>query len=83
MGAWLADARLIDAILCLVLAEALVLFAWRRAFLLLPTLASGAALLAALRFALAGAEAEWIGIALLFAAAAHGLDLGLRLRRGR
>ncbi|MFQ3623475.1 MAG: hypothetical protein SNJ73_08005 [Acetobacteraceae bacterium] len=83
MGGWLADPRLIDAILLLILAEAIVLLAVRRAIHLLPTLASGAALLVALRGALAGAEASWINAALVLAAAAHAVDLGLRLRGGR
>lgn len=47
----------------------------------LATLAAGAALLAGMRAALAGADPIWIALALIAALFAHGVDLALRLRR--
>ena len=44
------------------------------------TLASGLCLMFALRSALAGSGAVWIGLGLLAAGAAHGLDLWRRWR---
>jgi hypothetical protein len=84
-AAWFASGRIVDGILLLVAAEALAL-AWlgRRHGLSLPalyaTLASGAALMLALRAALVGSG--WIVVAgwLLAGLLAHGLDLGLRFR---
>lgn len=83
----LADGRLVEAILLLVLAEAILLAlllrrppARRRLAPLLATLASGAALLLALRAALVGAGAVWIAAFLLAALVAHIVDLRLRLR---
>jgi hypothetical protein len=86
-ASWFASGRIIDGILLLVAVEALVL-AWlsRRSGLPLPgllaTLASGAALMLALRAALTGAG--WMSVAfwLLAGLVAHGADLGLRLRAG-
>jgi hypothetical protein len=79
--------RIIDVILLLVAGEALCL-AWLRRrdgpsrTALLATLASGAALMLALRAALVGAG--WVAIAgwLLAGLLAHGADLRLRLRAG-
>jgi hypothetical protein len=89
-AALFASGRIVDAILLLVAGEALVL-AWlrRRGALggralapLLANLASGAALMLALRGALTGAA--WTGTAawLLAGLVAHLADLGLRLRTG-
>jgi hypothetical protein len=90
MAALFASGRIIDAILALVVLEGLLL-AWlcrRRAasFLglslpaLLANLASGAALMLALRAALVGAP--WIAVAawMLAGLVAHLADLGLRVR---
>lgn len=84
----LISGGLVDAILVLVALEGVVLAALlrrsgRAAALpgLLATLLSGAALLLALRAALIGAGAVWIGAWLAAALAAHLLDLWLRLRR--
>lgn len=89
MDSWFAfgfaSGRIIDAILLLVAGEALVL-AWlgRRSGLPLPSLlvnlASGAALMLALRAALVGAG--WIPVAgwMLAGLIAHLADLGLRFR---
>ncbi|WP_019012963.1 hypothetical protein [Elioraea tepidiphila] len=78
---------LVEAILALVALEAAVLaVVLRRTGRgvalpgLLVTLLSGAALLLALRAALIGAGAVWIGAWLAAALAAHLLDLWLRLR---
>lgn len=82
MSALLADPRLIDAILGCVALEAIVLL-WLRRWRLLPTLVSGAALLVALRAALAGWDRATIGTALAVAGLAHLVDLWLRLRERR
>ncbi|MCJ2085757.1 hypothetical protein MKK88_07080 [Methylobacterium sp. E-005] len=84
-ASWFASGRIIDAILLLVAVEALVL-AWigRRRGLSLPSLmanlASGAALMLALRAALVGAS--WIAVAgwMLAGLVAHLADLNLRFR---
>jgi hypothetical protein len=82
-------ARLLDAILVAVLLEAAVLRWWfartgrgpaPREWL--PTLCAGAALMLALRAALADAHPAWIGAALLGAGVAHALDLARRWPRG-
>ncbi|SDO34326.1 hypothetical protein SAMN05216360_12017 [Methylobacterium phyllostachyos] len=85
IASWFASGRIIDAILLLVAGEALVL-AWigRRKGLPLPSLlanlASGAALMLALRAALVGAG--WIAVAgwMLAGLVAHLADLNLRFR---
>ena len=85
LASWFASGRIIDAILLLVAGEALVL-AWvgRRRGLPLPSLlanlASGAALMLALRAALVGAG--WIAVAgwMLAGLVAHLADLTLRFR---
>ena len=84
-AALFASGRIVDGILLLVAAEALLL-AWlsRRGGPALPALlanlASGAALMLALRAALVGAG--WIAVAgwLLAGLLAHCADLGLRFR---
>lgn len=84
-ASWFASGRIVDAILLLVAGEALVL-AWlsRRGGPKLPALlanlASGAALMLALRAALVGAG--WGAVAgwLLAGLLAHLADLGLRFR---
>lgn len=85
MSELFANGRIIDAVLVLVAAEAVLILAWRRrggpgAGPLLVTLASGAFLMLALRAALAGAAWFWLALALLGALAAHLTDLWLRLR---
>lgn len=76
------DPRLIDAILLLVAFEMIVLF-WQRRWRLVPMLVSGAALLLALRAALADSGGGAIGSALAVAGLAHLVDLWLRLRDPR
>lgn len=85
---WLASARLIDAILLLVLLEALVLALWHARggpvpapAQLLPNLLAGGSLLLALRLALADSAPVWLAAALLVALLAHLLDLYLRSTR--
>lgn len=82
-----ASGRIIDLILLLVACEALVLALWRARtgrgpppVPLLCNLASGCALMLALRQALT--EAPWPGVAACLAAsfAAHGTELILRIR---
>ena len=80
-----ASGRIVDVVLLLVAAEAVVILAWRRrakpgAGALLVNLASGACLMLALRAALVGAHWTWLALALLGALAAHLADLWLRLR---
>ena len=82
--AWLfASGHVVDAILVLVACEALVLVAWGRRLALRPllfNLASGAALMLAVRTALTGGP-WWTTAACLFLAfLAHATELGLRLR---
>ena len=85
LAAAFASGRIVDGILLLVAAEALIL-AWlaRRGGLPLPALlvnlASGAALMLALRAALVGAG--WLAVAgwMLAGLVAHLSDLGLRFR---
>lgn len=81
------DAGLVDLILLLVAAEALALLGWRalRGGGIPPAdflfnLAAGAALMAALRGALAGSGSAWIGVALSLALAMHAADLWRRWR---
>lgn len=84
-ASWFASGRIVDGILLLVALEALVL-AWlsRRGgppmAALLANLASGAALMLALRAALVGAG--WVAVAawMLAGLLAHLVDLGLRFR---
>ena len=88
MEAWLLSGQLLDLILLLVALEATALVVMGRYFKaipppldLLPNLASGAALMLALRFALT--DTGWQPIALCLSAAlgAHLVDLIRRLQR--
>jgi hypothetical protein len=82
--------HIIDLILLLVLLETLALW-WLlkradtrlRLTQLLPNLVAGAALLLALRSALAGADWLWTALALSLALVAHITDLQQRWREGR
>jgi hypothetical protein len=86
LEAFVASGRAVDAILLIVLAEAVAVLWLARSgrgpgAALLPTLAAGAALLLALRAALTPtpwpAVAAWLAVA----GVAHAVDLALRLRR--
>ena len=84
-ASWFASGRIIDGILLLVAAEALLLARLSRRGgpplpSLLANLASGAALMLALRGALVGAD--WMPVAgwMLAGLLAHLADLGLRFR---
>ncbi len=79
----------VDAVLALLAGEAVVLALWHRwsgrgprPGALLPTLAAGAGLLAALRAALGGGRAGAIALWLLVAFGFHLLDLWQRGREG-
>ena len=87
MAELFASGRVVDLILVLVALEALALLGWRLArrrgpsvAMLLANLASGAALMLAVRAALTGAH--WIAVAafLLAALAAHVTEMCLRFR---
>jgi hypothetical protein len=85
---WFTSGRIVDLILLLIVLEWLALVLLRRAGRpapdgVLPYLASGAALLLALRAALAGAEWHWIALALLAAFITHLADLYQRWPRRR
>jgi hypothetical protein len=85
MAGLFSSGHIIDAILVLVACEAGALVLWGRGRVvlrpLLFNLASGAALMLAVRGALTQAP-WWIIAACLFGACiAHGIELGLRLRR--
>jgi hypothetical protein len=80
MAAWFANGRIIDVILLATALEAAFLL-WRRRADLLLTLLSGLGVMLALRLALAGADWEWLGLALLAALAAHLADLRRRWRQ--
>lgn len=92
MAALFASGRIVDAVLVLVLLEALLL-AWlcRRCApfrglslpALLANLASGAALMLALRAALSGAPWSAVAAWMLAGLVAHLADLGLRVRAAR
>ena len=79
----LASGRIIDAILLLVLLEAVLFLRAGRGRILLPNLAAGACLLLALRAALTGAPMALLGLWLALAGVAHGLDVAGRWRAGR
>ena len=88
MSGLFASGRIVEAILVLVAAEAVLLMAIRarlgrgpRPAAILATLAAGACLMLALRAALTGAG--WPAVAAWLAAAlvAHAADMALRFRR--
>jgi hypothetical protein len=88
LGEWIASGRAVDAILLLVLLEAGALAVYHRltgrgpaAALVLPALLAGAALLLALRLALADAAPLWLALSLLAALFAHLFDLASRWRQ--
>ena len=77
-----ADGRIVDWIVALVVVEAGALLAWRAArgsgpaaLPLMGNLAAGLFLLLALRGALSGASATWIGLCLIAALVGHLADL--------
>ncbi len=82
MEALFASGRIVDLILLGVLAEAALLFALTRSLArfapLAATLASGAALMLALRAALTGSSWPIVAGWMLMGLAAHGADLFLR-----
>jgi hypothetical protein len=85
MAEWLADARIVDLILGLMLAEGAALWAYHRATgvglpprAILAMLTAGASLMLALRGALLGASWGWIALALAAAGVAHLADLRQR-----
>lgn len=84
MEALFASGRVVDAVLALLLLEALALALWRarRAAMPWATLAAGAGLLLAWRLTLASASWAWVAAALAAAGVAHGWDLW-RLWRAR
>lgn len=83
MEAWFASGRIVDALLALVLLEAILFLRAGRGRLLLPNLAAGACLLLALRAALIGAPVALLGLWLGLAGIAHGVDVAGRWRAGR
>jgi len=80
---WFASGRIVDALLLLVLLEAVLFLRAGRGRTLLPNLAAGACLLLALRAALTGAPVALLGLWLALAGVAHGLDVAGRWRTGR
>ena len=81
MAEWLTATRLVDLALLAVIAEAVVLPAWRGAAArrLLLTLAAGGCVLLAWRMALAGLAWPWVAAAMACALACHAADIGGRL----
>ncbi|GBU17632.1 MULTISPECIES: hypothetical protein [Methylobacterium] len=83
MEALFASGRIVDAILLLVAIEALILIPWRRgagaALSLLCNLASGVALMLALRAALTGSHWTTVAGCLALAGLAHAGEMALRL----
>jgi len=87
-SAWLAGAWLVDLVIAMTLVEAVVLAVWHRATGrgvaprdFVPSLASGLALMLALRTALEGPPGAGVAVALLAAGAAHVVDLRRRWKR--
>jgi hypothetical protein len=90
MAAFLADARIVDAIIALVAVEAVVLVVWRArtggglpVTETLANLSSGAALLLALRMAVTDSLSAYIPTVLLAALVAHVVDLACRWEASR
>lgn len=89
MTSWIAEAHLIDAILVLMVVEALLLLAYRHwtgrgiaPASLAATLAAGACLLLVVRGLLSGAAPAVLGVLLALALGAHVADLALRWKGG-
>lgn len=87
MADWFASGRIVDVIVALVAVEALVLVAVRLRFgrgpstgALLSNLASGAALMLAVRAALTGADWPIVAAWLLAALIAHLTEMMIRFR---
>ena len=78
MAELFASGRIVDLILLLMVVEAVVLIAWVRRMDLLGNLVAGAALLLALRGALADIWWGWIALCLALALLAHIVDLWRR-----
>ncbi len=83
MEGWFASGRIVDALLLLLLLEAVLFLRAGRGRTLLPNLAAGACLLLGLRAALTGAPVALLGLWLALAGVAHGLDVAGRWRTGR
>lgn len=90
MEALFASGRVADIALCVMILEAIVLYALtarrgqdERFRALLANLAAGACLVIAVRLALVGADWPWIAAALAGSLVTHSLDLVLRLRASR
>ncbi len=90
MGEAFASGGIVDAIVVLVIVEALLLLAVRRrlpgrpsALAVVANLGAGLFLLLALRAALAGAGWPWLAGSLALALVAHLVDLALRWGRAR
>lgn len=77
MQALFTSGRIVDAVLALLLLEALLFLRWRGAAATLPwpTLAAGAGLLLAWRLNVAGSPWTWVAAALSAAGAAHAWEL--------
>ena len=87
LAAAIASGRVVDAIIALIVVEAIVLgirYRMRGAGLapveFLPNLAAGLALALALRAVMAHAAWPWIALALAGSGIAHAIDLRVRLR---
>ncbi|MEJ1159112.1 hypothetical protein [Prosthecomicrobium sp. N25] len=87
MSDLIGSGRIVDLIFALVFIEAILLYAfWRRTgrgvepLAVIANLAAGAALLAALRSVLVGADPSWTATWLAAAAVAHVADITYRWR---
>jgi hypothetical protein len=87
---WLAWVSLIDVVIAITLLEGLALAAYHRRtggglapMDFMPNLASGLALMLALRAGLASAGWGWVAMGLLASGLAHAVDLRRRWRRPR
>ena len=83
MEGWFVSGRIVDALLVLVLLEAVLFLRAGRGRTLIPNLAAGACLLLALRAALTGAPVALLGLWLALAGVAHALDVAGRWSAGR